>query len=133
MAKTSAGGTETVRVRRTTTERDDDHLRLTLPDVVKFLQDVLGTRLTAHIAGVADPKMVGRWIEGTKPAQAREKKLRDTLQIFKVVMNAEDEFVARSWFIGMNPNLDDEAPADAIREGNAKDALAAARVYANGH
>jgi len=31
------------------------------PDVVGYLQDVLGQKLVAHIAGVSDPRTVARW------------------------------------------------------------------------
>lgn len=102
---------------------------LTIADIAEFLRDTLGSKLTAHIAGVSDAKMVGRWAEGTKPAAAREKRLRDTYQIFQVLLKAEDEYVARAWFIGMNPLLDDETPADSLREGRARDVMAAARAF----
>lgn len=105
---------------------------LSTPDIARFLQETLGSRLTAHITGVKDAKMVGRWAEGTKPSPVRERRLRDTYQIFQTIMQAEDEYVARSWFIGMNPNLDDDAPADALRQGRAKQVMAAARMYAHG-
>ena len=105
---------------------------LSTQDLARFLQDTLGSKLTAYITEVKDPKMVGRWAEGTKPSQIRERRLRDTYQIFQTVMQADDEFVARAWFIGMNPNLEDDTPADALRAGRAKDVIAAARTYADG-
>lgn len=123
---------EAAAARRTPEERNEDHVRLSLPDVVRVLQDTLGSRLTAHIANVTDAKMVGRWIDGVQPTAVREQRLRDTLQIFRTIMTAEDEFVARAWFIGMNPNLDDDAPADVLRVGRHKEVLAAARTFVSG-
>ena len=38
----------------------------------------------------------------------------------------------RAWFIGMNPQLDDESPAEVIREGRVKDALTAAKTFVSG-
>ena len=105
---------------------------LSTPDIARFLQDTLGSKLTAYITEVKDAKMIGRWAEGTKPSQVRERRLRDTYQIFQTVMQADDEYVARAWFIGMNPNLEDDVPADALREGRAKEVMAAARTYADG-
>lgn len=105
---------------------------LSTADIASFLQDTLGAKLTAYIADVSDPKMVGKWANGTKPAADRERRLRDAHQIFQTIMAAEDEYVARAWFIGMNPNLEDQTPADVLREGRARDVMAAARTYADG-
>lgn len=105
---------------------------LSIADIARVLQDTLGTKLTAYIAGVTDARMVTKWVNGTQPAEDRARLLRDTHQIFQIILQAEDEYVARAWFIGMNPNLDDEAPADALREGRVKDVVAAARAYADG-
>jgi hypothetical protein len=47
-------------------------------------------------------------------------------------LSEESPYVARAWFIGLNPQLDDDAPADAIREDRLKEALSAARAYIAG-
>ena len=117
------------------TRSNEAHRRtvsLTTPDIARFLQDTLGSKLTAYIAGAADPKMVGKWAAGTKPSAEREKRLRAAYQIFQLLLEAEDEHVARAWFIGMNPQLDDETPADCLRESQVKDVMAAARAFLSG-
>jgi len=38
----------------------------------------------------------------------------------------------RSWFIGMNPQLDDRAPAEVLREDDLREVLAAAQAYLAG-
>ena len=106
--------------------------QLSIEDIARFLQDTLGTKLTAYIVGVNDARAVSKWANGTQPNPQRQKLLRDTHTIFQTILQAEDEYVARAWFIGMNPHLDDEAPADALREGRVKDVVAAARAYADG-
>jgi hypothetical protein len=40
--------------------------------------------------------------------------------------------VVKAWFIGLNPQLDDESPAEAIREGRLKEAMNAARAFVAG-
>lgn len=105
---------------------------LATADIARFLQDTLGSKLTAYIAGVSDPKMVGRWAGGTKPAAEREKRLRAAYQVFQLLLEAEDEYVARAWFIGMNPQLDDETPADCLRQSQVRDVMAAARAFLSG-
>ena len=105
---------------------------LATADIARFLQDTLGSKLTAYIAGVSDPKMVGRWAAGTKPGAEREKRLRAAYQVFQLLLEAEDEYVARAWFIGMNPQLDDETPADCLRASQVKDVMVAARAFLSG-
>lgn len=106
---------------------------LSIADIARFLQDTLGSKLTAYIAGVSDPKMVGKWAGGrTKPGAEREKRLRAAYQVFQLILEAEDEYVARAWFIGMNPQLDDETPADCLRAAQVKDVMAAARAFLSG-
>ena len=115
---------------------DEAHRRtvtLTIADIARFLQDALGSKLTAHIAGVTDPKMVGRWASGAVvPGAAREKRLRAAYQVFQLILEADDDHGARSWLSGMNPQLDDEAPADALRAGQIRDVMAAARAFLDG-
>jgi hypothetical protein len=38
----------------------------------------------------------------------------------------------KAWFIGLNPQLGDTSPAEAIREGRLRDALMAARAFVSG-
>lgn len=39
--------------------------------------------------------------------------------------------VIRAWFMGMNPQLGDESPIEALREGRVRDVMAAARAFVN--
>ena len=39
-------------------------VQVSIQDIARFLQDSLGQKLTAHIAGVNDPKTVNAWING---------------------------------------------------------------------
>lgn len=123
--------TTPVKARSETAHRKS--VTLSVADIARFLQDTLGTKLTAYIAGVSDPKMVTKWAGGTaNPAEARERTLRDTYQVFQLILEAEDEYVARAWFIGMNPQLEDETPADRLREGKVREVMAAARAFLGG-
>lgn len=102
-------------------------------DIARYLQEALGQRLVAYMAGVEDPKRVGRWAQGTQvPRAEAERRLRAAFQIFHLLVAFESEHVARAWFIGMNPQLEDVSPAEVIRDGRLKDALAAARAFVAG-
>ena len=120
-------------VKSRSTEAHRRTVTLEVAGIAGFLQDTLGSKLTAYIAGVTDPKMVTRWAGGhSKPGAERERRLRAAYQVFQLLLEAEDEHVARAWFIGMNPQLDDEAPADCLRAGQTKDVMTAARAFLSG-
>lgn len=102
-------------------------------DVARYLQEALGQRLVAYMADVSDSKRVGRWAQGTQsPRDEAERRLRAAFQIFHLLLAEESPHVIRAWFIGMNPQLDDDSPADAIRSGRLKEALGAARAFVAG-
>lgn len=108
-----------------------DAVSFAIADVVKRLQGALGTKLVAYLAGVSDPKAVGDWADGSRPPRrGAEERLRTALNVFRLLEEADSVHVARSWFIGLNPQLDDEAPASALREGRQRDVIIAARAFA---
>lgn len=56
--------------------------------------------------------------EPSSPAgTADEKLLHDTYQVLELLLAAEESPVARAWFMGMNPHLDDAPPAEALADG----------------
>ena len=46
-----------------------------------------------------------------------------------LVLRFDGPGTVRAWFIGMNPHLADDSPADAIREGRFQEALGAAKSF----
>lgn len=104
-----------------------------IADIARFLQETLGQKLVAHIAGVADPKTVGHWARGEQtPRDEADTRLRAAFQVFHLLQGEESPHTVRAWFVGLNPQLDDETPVDAIRDGRAKDVLVAAKAYIAG-
>jgi hypothetical protein len=105
-------------------------------DVAALLQEVLSRRLTAYLAGVRDAKTVTRWATG-EVTEVRdietERRLRTAYEITQLLLTEESPQTVRAWFIGLNPQIDDTSPAEAINEGRLKEALLAARSFlANG-
>ena len=99
----------------------------------RYLQEMYGQKLVAHMAGIDDPKRVGKWAQREQaPRSGAEQRLRAAYQITHLLLAHDSDHVVRAWFIGMNPQLDDEAPADAIRAGQLKEALAAAKAFVSG-
>jgi hypothetical protein len=86
--------------------------RLGVPVIVRSLQDVLGQRLVAVIAGVSDAKAVSKWAGGGRsPHPEADQRLRNAYQITHLLLQRESPETVRAWFVGMNPDLDDQAPA----------------------
>lgn len=101
--------------------------------IAAYLQEALGEKLVGYMAGVEDPKGVGQWAKGTqKPRADAESRLRAAYQIYHLLLSGDAPHVVRAWFIGMNPQLDDDSPAEAIRDGRLKETLAAARSFISG-
>ncbi|MBT2370232.1 XRE family transcriptional regulator [Streptomyces sp. ISL-10] len=108
-------------------------VRMSIADIARFLQDNLGQRLTARITNISDPRQIGKWASGeTKPRQDAEDRLRAALQVFQLIQDAESLYTARAWLIGMNPQLEDEAPLVVIADGRYRDVMVAARAYVDG-
>jgi len=102
-------------------------------DVVDFLQDVMGSRLVAYAAGVKDTKTVVHWARGeVEPRQDSEARLRTAYEIAYLLKEFDSPRVVKAWFIGLNPQLGDTSPAEAIHDGQRKEALAAARAFITG-
>jgi hypothetical protein len=105
-----------------------------IADIAAFLQDALGQKLVAFMVEVEDPKTVGRWASGKRSPQDLdvERRLRDAHQIFRLLLTKESPYTVRAWFVGLNPQLGDESPATAIREGRTRDVLVAAKAFLAG-
>lgn len=127
-------------IQRTNTARErraDSHHRAIGSDIAtltKTLQSHLGQSLLAVIVD-AQPRTIARWIsQESAPSAATEKLLRDVAQVFDVITTVDTPQVARAWFMGMNPQLDDNSPAEVLAEnaGATRAVMAAARTYVAG-
>jgi hypothetical protein len=120
-------------VREASTEAHRTTVESSITDIVAFLQEVFGQKLVAYMAGVAEARTVGRWAKGESPPRpASEARLRDAYYVFRLLNTAESPHTVRAWFVGLNPQLDDESPAFAIREDRPRDVLVAAKAFLAG-
>lgn len=104
-----------------------------IEQITSFLEEVLGRKLVAALAGVADPKAVGRWAAGERsPRAAAEERLRVAYQVFRLLLTEESKHTIRAWFIGLNPQLNDESPVTAIRAGRFQEVMVAAKAFVSG-
>ena len=109
----------------------EQSVRLPTEEVTRFLLEVLGRSLVMRLAGVTDPNAVKEWATGARqPRTGSEQRLRTAYRAFQTVSSADNEYAARAWFIGLNPQLEDQAPIDALREDRLKDVVVAAEAFA---
>jgi len=104
-----------------------------ISDIARLLQELLSRRLTAYLAGVKDGKTVARWASGDVTEirdPGTEQRLRTAYEIAQLLLGVDSPQTVRAWFIGLNPQLGDVPPAEAIRAGQLHEALAAARAFA---
>ena len=109
-------------------------VRTGVPELVTDLRRILGAQLVAYIAGVKETRAVRQWAEGDsrQPQTRQEKRLRVAFRVATLLLENESARVVQAWFQGMNPQLDDIAPARFILETDGDDArvIAAARAFA---
>jgi hypothetical protein len=135
-ARVGAGETEEIMETlqpETETTAHAETVQTSVADIARFLQENFGQRLAAFIAGIEDPKQVGKWCAGqNSPRIDSELRLRAAYQVFRMIALRENPHTARAWMIGMNPQLEDDSPVQAIAEDRHKDVMGAARSYIKG-
>lgn len=108
--------------------------RAAFDEVASSLRDLLGAKLTAYLGSVKETRAVNQWASGERePSEVVQLRLRHALQVALMIAEADDARVARAWFQGMNPQLDDRSPARLLREGDldevGPEVLRAARAF----
>jgi hypothetical protein len=112
-------------------------IRLSLPEVVTRLNEILSPKLVAYIAEVSETRAVKDWATGERtPKTDVEPRLRTALRIALFLADHDSRGVVQAWFQGLNPQLNDVSPARLLRSEPAEDAgpaaLAAARAFVVG-
>ena len=100
-----------------------------ISEITRYLQEILGQKLTAHVANVADPSAIATWAAGQIPQAEHDKRLRCAYETVQLLITEESSDTVRAWFLGLNPQLDNQSPAQSIREGDFRNVLVAARAF----
>ncbi len=107
-------------------------VQVTERDLVQALTLKLGTRLVCFTVG-KDKSTISRWKTGETPLPIESAQaLRTIYQVFRLLESSESDHTIRAWFIGMNPQLDDESPLEAVQQGRYKEVMASARAFLAG-
>ena len=90
-------------------------VRASVAEMATFLQGLVGQKLTAVMVGIEDPKAIGKWARGERsPRGEAGRRLREAYHVATLIALGESDETARAWLLGMNPLLEDRAPAAVI-------------------
>lgn len=112
----------------------ENAMAIPIERVVAELVELLGATTVAVIGGVKETRAVAQWLDGRAPQ--RQHVLRFALQLATMVSSVADREIARAWFHGSNPRLDDQVPMLMLRRSSELDdevqtaLLGAARAFA---
>jgi hypothetical protein len=102
----------------------------TVAAAVDVLQEVLTPRLLAYIVGAPGVQIIESWTTGEGgPSEAMDRRLRVALEVTELLLTVDSPRVVRAWFAGMNPQLSDISPAQALREDRFGEVLDATRAF----
>jgi hypothetical protein len=128
-------GCMTTVTQRTEARAHQDSIRFTPEEIADGLREILGSRLVAYLGHVTSTRQVEGWATGSVAlSDDKLDRLRVAYHVAALLRDHEGPATVQAWFKGMNPQLDDQAPAQLLREqplGSAGPAvLAAARAFA---
>ena len=100
-------------------------------EIATEMQNLLSRSMTAYMVNVKEGRTISRWAnkETTDIRHDSEQRLRAAYEIAQLIGTYYSPEVARAWFIGCNPRLDDATPADALHEGKLREVLSAAQAF----
>lgn len=90
---------------------------LSVAELANYLQDALGQRMAAYMAGLNDAKQIGRYRKpgGPAPSARVERRLREGYKAVRMIADCYDVATARNWLFGTNSRLDEQAPVGVLR------------------
>lgn len=99
-------------------------------DKARYLVNRLGPTLVAAGIGFRNRKVISEVSENLDEAFSDEQKKRVNVmyEIWNKVSKSEGDDLARAWFIGANPWLNDESAVSSIREDRFSQVRAAAQA-----
>lgn len=91
----------------------------------------LGTTAVSFLAGAKDSKQASKWAQadGPVPRDDAQRRLMLAHRVWGMLSDAEDDYVARNWFIGTNPRLEETSPLEALHRGDLEGVIHAARAF----
>lgn len=111
----------------------NEAMSLPTREVVERLTEFLGATTVAAIMGVKETRAVQQWTSGEREPQ-RPNVLRFALQLAMMIASVKNRELAKAWFYGSNPHLEDRTPLVLLRDDSLESVqgslMAAARAFA---
>ncbi|MCT2028644.1 hypothetical protein M3D00_00485 [Dietzia cinnamea] len=109
-------------------------MRLSSAELARQLVQHLGATVVAVLAGVRDKKLPYKWASdgGPVPRDGALQRLQVAHRAWVAVATAEGADIARAWFIGANPRLEEQPPFMALADGKFKPVMSAAAAFVDG-
>ncbi len=109
-------------------------VRLPFSNLVMELRAILGARLVAYLGSVRETRAVHEWAVGQRePSAGTKRRLREAFIVALMLSESDSPETVQAWFEGLNPQLDDQSPAQLLRDGDladiGADILRAARAF----
>jgi len=106
---------------------DDEAVTTSIAELATYLQATIGQRPAAALAGLGDPRQIGRYARpgGPEPHGSTERRLREGYKVVRMLTDAYDAKTARAWLFGTNTRLDDRAPIEVLGEADTSEAFTA--------
>lgn len=90
-------------------------------DDVQELMGYLGASLVAVIGSQKSTAVVRNWIkEKSMPDTIIQEKIHVALTVSRFIAKSEGSDIVRAWFVGMNPDFEDNAPALVIEQATSQ-------------
>jgi hypothetical protein len=88
--------------------------------LITELRSLLGAKLVAYLAEAPDTATAHGWVDGTTPLpdHAILDRLQVALDAARRIGARDTPAVIQTWFQGRNPALDNQPPAQLLREPN---------------
>jgi hypothetical protein len=110
-----------------------DATRLDIHDLVRLLNENVGSVVVQAMTGVKDRGQPARWACGdAEPRMQATNQLRLSYRVWHLLEQAEGRDTARAWLVGANPRLGEQTPVTAIRELRSADIIGAALAFIDG-
>jgi len=108
--------------------------RLDIHELTRRLNNHLGATAVAILAGSRDAKLPYRWAKesGPIPNESSQNRLRTAHRVWGMIADAESDHTARTWFVGLNPLLNEISPLMALRDDRLKEVIDAAKAFVDG-
>ena len=104
--------------------------RADVREIARRLNAALGGTLVSVLAGSQDATASRGWakVGGPHPSVGAVERLVLAHEQWRRIADAEGLHVARAWFVGANPWLQNDTPVNAIREGRLVEVTHAAQA-----